>query len=119
MAWNCLPSYGTNNDSVAYQGVNAGFYAMAKEMGNFQGFFVGHNHGNDFCSDYYGIQLCFGRHSGYGGYGKWEKGARVIQLKIEPNSQISWDTWIRFERGRVEKKGTLHKPAKPTESSIC
>ncbi len=89
--------------------------------------FVGHNHGNDFCGSYEGnILLCFGRHTGYGGYGRWERGSRIIQLRLSSSdslilpgdkstpfiwkrhvrktNQTQWTmkTWIRYEDGRKE-----------------
>jgi hypothetical protein len=44
------------------------------------------------------IDLCFGRHSGYGGYGNWDKGARVLKVNLNP---FSMKTWIRLENGSV------------------
>ena len=45
---------------------------------------TGHNHGNDYCCHYRNttLQLCFGRHSGYGGYGRWDRGSRIYELTI-------------------------------------
>jgi hypothetical protein len=76
--WNNFVCYGTNNDSVACQGfiivlklrvylkaaLNTGLFAAFLQMGDVKGIFVGHNHGNDFCSNLIGVQMCFGRHSG-------------------------------------------------------
>ncbi|CAJ1931680.1 unnamed protein product [Cylindrotheca closterium] len=106
---------------------------------------VGHNHGNDYCCPYHShseknsnnnsatttmdeaasrehlfssaFHLCFGRHSGYGGYGKWERGARVYELKKridfhdarekggEPHNEernsIRWKSWVRLESGEI------------------
>ena len=44
--------------------------------------FVGHDHGNEWCCDSRGMKLCYGRHSGYGGYSINSKprGARVVDL---------------------------------------
>jgi len=111
--WNSEPCYGTNNDSVACQAINSGLLSAFLEMGDVQFVSVGHNHGNDFCGVYGGITLCFGRHSGYGGYGTWERGARVILLTEDP---FSIKTWIRFEDGRVEAQGQLHNPSPPFQS---
>ena len=78
---------------------------------------VGHNHGNDYCCPYAAtadnttsydeeytpekaFYLCFGRHSGYGGYGKWERGARVYELKLN-QAQMSWESWVRLESGDI------------------
>lgn len=35
--------------------------------------FVGHDHSDDFCVDYEGIQLGYGRKTGYGSYGPPEQ----------------------------------------------
>ena len=64
---------------------------------------VGHDHGNDFCCHYRQLQLCFGKHSGYGGYGTWRRGARVFQFADGDGDGIK--TWIRMENGDI-----LHQP---------
>lgn len=60
--------------------------------------FVGHDHGNDDCCVYEeSMNLCFGRHTGYGGYGSWARGSRFVQFTIdEPLS-----TWVTLEDGTV------------------
>ena len=40
-------------------------------------------------------------------YGTKERGARVIQFNAD-SGQVK--TWIRFEDGRVEDRGTRHDP---------
>jgi len=64
---------------------------------------VGHNHGNDYCCPYNNTMLhvCFGRHSGYGGYGRWDRGVRVYELFFENGSSnnMKWNSWIRLESG--------------------
>ena len=42
-------------------------------------------HGNEWCCDSRGMQLCYGRHSGFGGYSINSKqhGARVIDLHVD------------------------------------
>lgn len=101
---------------------------------------AGHDHGNDYCCPYVQdplllkddqdpssrFHLCFGRHSGHGGYGgRWEKGARVYQLiynedhhpeaeviprtTTPPESEmltvfdttIKWSSHVRLESGNV------------------
>jgi len=112
--WNTQTCYGTHNDStVSCQSVNSGLHAAFVEMGDVQFVSVGHNHGNDFCGTYDGIQLCFGRHSGYGGYGdfSWPRGGRVIRLTESP---FSISTWVRLLQGDVETYvGKGHVPAAP------
>ena len=36
-----------------------------------RGVFVGHDHGNDWCCPHGTMIVCFGRHTGYGGYGRY------------------------------------------------
>lgn len=87
---------------------------------------VGHDHGNSYCCRYgYNhtddeyrndndrddtnqVHLCFGRHSGYGGYGSWERGGRVYLLEQhesddveEIRDTIQWRSWVRLESGEV------------------
>jgi hypothetical protein len=40
----------------------------------------GHVHGNDYCCLLQHLSICFGKHSGYGGYGMWDKGVRMFEL---------------------------------------
>ena len=78
---------------------------------------VGHNHGNSYCCRYpprvnqtsgradVPLHLCFGRHSGYGGYGSWARGARVYELTWFPEdppwfaANITWRSWVRLDNG--------------------
>ena len=86
---------------------------------------VGHNHGMGYCCPYRSsdpeanpggddqskTHVCFGRHSGYGGYGRWERGCRVYELFYNEdatlNTQTSsmpaihWSTWVRMESGET------------------
>jgi len=76
---------------------------------------VGHNHGYDYCCPYDSVKsennlhLCFGRHSGYGGYGTWDRGARVYKLEYESsfdeidikNWIFRWSSYIRMESGKT------------------
>jgi predicted MPP superfamily phosphohydrolase len=71
---------------------------------------VGHNHGNDFCCPFSKwMQACFARHSGYGGYGSWERGARVFELEIvDPTSyKMKWRSWVRLESGGTTDDVTM------------
>jgi predicted MPP superfamily phosphohydrolase len=76
---------------------------------------VGHNHGNSYCcrTDNGGnesgasgstsnLHLCFGRHSGYGGYGSWYRGARVYEITLVPSaSYVHWRSWVRLDSGEI------------------
>lgn len=74
--------------------------------------FSGHDHGDDWCFKWNttlpgmnltgnGLNLCFGRHSGYGGYGSWTRGSRQILLTEQRLRQSEVETWIRLETGSV------------------
>jgi len=72
---------------------------------------VGHDHGNAYCCPYSRgsqLSLCFGRHTGYGGYGDWARGARVFELTAAPaGGALRIDTWVRMEDGSVNSRQSL------------
>jgi hypothetical protein len=76
--------------------------------------FVGHDHRNSWCcvprtktEKLNTLAICYGRHTGYGGYGDWARGARVIQLKFDENSLFTISTWLRMENGEQEIQGVI------------
>ncbi|KAF2713670.1 Metallo-dependent phosphatase [Pleomassaria siparia CBS 279.74] len=115
-------SPGINEEAVVYQGMacesgsktchgnERAASSFMQALGSTQGLmavFSGHSHGNDWCmswtvDDNVGgendIPLCFGRWTGYGGYGTWARGARQIVLR-ENTKEI--DTWITLEDGNI------------------
>ena len=54
-----------------------------------------------------GINMCYGRHTGYGGYGDLTRGGRQILLN-ESNLAEDTQTWIRLEDGIVQAHVTLN-----------
>ena len=81
--------------------------------------FSGHDHGNSWCYKWTaqipnihpkgnGINVCFGRHSGYGGYGTWTRGSRQILLTEELLENLEVDTWIRLETDDIVGSVTLN-----------
>lgn len=54
-----------------------------------------------------GVDLCFGRHSGYGGYGSWTRGSRQILLR-EGSVEKEVHTWVRLEDGTVSGSVVLN-----------
>ena len=65
---------------------------------------IGHDHGKSYCCNYKKLQLCYGRHSGYGGYGKVDRGGRLYELRLEEgeNKQaFSWTSWVRLDDGSI------------------
>eukprot|EP01132_Coremiostelium_polycephalum_P010770 gene10770-13187_t len=118
--WNKEICFGTNNDSISCQPTNTGLFDAFQKIGDVKLVSVGHDHGNDFCGKLQDIELCFGRHSGYGGYGTWERGARVIELFKTPfESSISYSTWITYETGHKQFIQTLHFPESSNPQNQC
>lgn len=58
--------------------------------------------GNGWCCFYKEIQVCYGRHTGFGGYGSWVRGARVVNLVLNSdNSVILNGSYVRLETGAI------------------
>jgi hypothetical protein len=131
---------GVNDDvPVAVQGTgkeDVEFMDALREewkVGGLHSVYVGHDHGNAWCALWPeqgdeaagGPFLCFGKHTGYGGYGNWNRGARYVQLKV-PNrctrrdSKVQVETWVRMESGeivtRVRLNGTYGSDRYPVEN---
>lgn len=104
---------GYQGEGIAGLEFNAGIMeTLSKYDDRFIFLAVGHNHGNDCCCQYQSssLELCFGRHSGYGGYGNWSRGSRVYELTFQQQSNsgteeqtatMSWKSWVRLESGEI------------------
>jgi hypothetical protein len=55
-----------------------------------------------------GLDLCFNRHTGYGGYSNWARGARQIVIDESRLGSKDIDTWIRLEDGSISGSITLN-----------
>lgn len=98
--------------------------------------YVGHDHGDAWCATWpnpsrtssrvsghtrakkAGPILCFSRHTGYGGYGTWDRGARIVQLSFQNvdddnalngSGEMRVDTWVRMENGGIITRVTLNE----------
>ncbi|KAJ6129513.1 hypothetical protein N7512_002293 [Penicillium capsulatum] len=77
-----------------------------------------HDHGLSWCRtwddqlpgipDGKGTKLCFGQHTGYGGYGSWIRGSRQIVLTDSKLADKDFDTWIRLETGEITGSVSLN-----------
>ncbi|NMA95777.1 MAG: metallophosphoesterase family protein [Clostridiales bacterium] len=107
--WDYQPCYGEKNEKVCAPKINTGLFSAMLISGDIMGIFVGHDHTNDYYGDLYGIRLCYGRGSGYGGYGKEDflRGARVIEMMEGKND---FNTWIRLGDGTLIDKPKVHEP---------
>ncbi|KXJ93446.1 Metallo-dependent phosphatase-like protein [Microdochium bolleyi] len=95
-----------------YGGQDLPFMQAVASIPGLMGVFSGHDHGNTWCYKWdsmlpgmtvagNGVNLCFGQHTGYGGYGGWERGARQILVTREKLERLEVDSWIRLESGNV------------------
>lgn len=103
---------GRNDGSCQYGGQDLPFMKAIASTAGLIGLFSGHDHGDTWCYKWdrlvpgmtvagNGVNLCFGQHSGYGGYGNWIRGARQIRVSSDA-LRSNWDaeTWIRLESGQ-------------------
>ncbi|PNW84505.1 hypothetical protein CHLRE_03g146207v5 [Chlamydomonas reinhardtii] len=84
LANNCTSgtTFGVFQEGVYSANVNGGLFSAMAMRGDIKMVNVGHDHVNDFCTPFYGIQLCYGGGFGYHAYGKagWPRRARTIDL---------------------------------------
>ncbi|KAK9062194.1 hypothetical protein SSX86_019380 [Deinandra increscens subsp. villosa] len=91
-------------EGVAPQDAEMGMMKLLKERPSVKAIFVGHNHGLDWCCPYEKMWLCYARHTGYGGYGTWPRGARILEITDDP---FSLKSWIRMENGTIHSEVVL------------
>lgn len=114
---------GQGDDAAAavttYSGQDVPFMQALLETDGLMAVFSGHDHGNDWCFRWDarlgnmtltgdGLGLCFGRHTGYGGYGSWTRGARQVRVSLETLGDGEAETWTRLEDGTVVGAVTLN-----------
>ncbi|GMH18695.1 hypothetical protein Nepgr_020536 [Nepenthes gracilis] len=91
-----------NKEKVAAQEAEMGLMKILEERTSVKAVFVGHNHGLDWCCPYKNkLWLCYARHTGYGGYGNWARGVRLVEITPQP---FSLKSWIRMEDGAVHSE---------------
>lgn len=73
-----------------------------------------------------GLHLCFGQHTGYGGYGNWIRGSRQILVSQEQLADLSVETWVRTENANVFGAVNLNStygadsyPVTPDDKTYC
>ncbi len=107
--WNTTTCFGQKNEHVCASRIQSGFFSAMLEQGDIMASFCGHDHINDYFGIYQGIQLCYGRATGYNTYGKEDmlRGGRVIRL-TEGKRQL--ESWLRLADGSVIKQQPEHLP---------
>jgi Calcineurin-like phosphoesterase len=129
---------GRNDGTCSYGGQDVPFMQALTSTPGLMAVFSGHDHGDTWCYKWdgllpgmtvagNGVNLCFGQHSGYGGYGNWIRGARQVRVS-QTTIRTSWEveTWIRLEDGAVVGAVTLNAtygrdwyPATPDSRTSC
>lgn len=108
-----FPGQGTSNGDQ-----DGPFMQALLDTKNMTAGFSGHQHGDDWCFKWNkklsgmkltgnGLDLCFSRHTGYGGYGDWVRGSRQVFVSLESLGS-SIETWNRLADGRVTGSVTLN-----------
>ncbi|KAH8805775.1 Metallo-dependent phosphatase-like protein [Xylogone sp. PMI_703] len=104
---------GLNADfPLAFQGDNGEdreFMQALVDTPKLHSVYSGHDHGDSWCGNWPnsaqvtpGVSkphLCFCKHTGYGGYGTWNRGSRIIELTF--NGKMDVQTWVRMENGDI------------------
>lgn len=111
---------GASRTVYTYAGQDAPFMQALLDTEGLIGVFSGHDHGNDWCFKWdaqlggsvaplkgNGVKLCFGRHTGYGGYGNWTRGSRQVLVSLDALGNGT-ETWSRLEDGGVVGRVTLN-----------
>jgi hypothetical protein len=78
--YNSEEFYGDKADVISCGSVNTGIFSAIIEQPTVEWVSCGHDHLNDFHGKIQGINLAYGRKTGYGSYGpyKFLRGARVF-----------------------------------------
>ena len=107
-----------NETCCDYTGQDIPFMRVLLEMEGLHSIYAGHDHGDAWCGLWpeetrpsspslnQGPNfasngrpfLCFCKHSGFGGYGKWNRGARIIDMTLEGGG-VRVDSWVRMQWG--------------------
>ncbi|RMY37817.1 hypothetical protein D0865_13250 [Hortaea werneckii] len=110
---------GTNGNHCEYGAQDLPFMKALASTPGLLALFSAHDHGDTWCFKWNetlpgmdfagnGLNLCFGQHSGYGGYGSWSRGSRQVLLTEASLKEHEIDTWIRLESGEVVSSVTLN-----------
>ncbi|KAK7739736.1 hypothetical protein SLS53_005706 [Cytospora paraplurivora] len=102
---------GDTETVFTYDDQDVPFMQALLDTENLMAVFSGHDHGNDWCFKWSSkltgmtltgnaLDLCFSRHTGYGGYGSWSRGSRQVLVNLNTLGN-STETWNRLEDGSI------------------
>ena len=112
--YNWRDSYGSRYESISCPRRNTGLFEHFLINDNVVATFCGHDHNNDFGGVFYGVDLVFGRKTGYGGYGPsdFQRGARIIKLK-EKYDIITGKMTFDYTHYVIQEDGTIKYNSTP------
>lgn len=128
---------GYDDGTCPYGGLDVPFMKAITETKGLMALFSGHDHGDTWCYKWdtlvpgmtvegNGINLCFGQHTGYGGYGNWIRGARQVLVTQAKLKNLEIETWIRLESGDAVGEVSLNStygqdwyPKTPNDKTSC
>lgn len=117
--YNLYEFYGRKGEDVCCPSLNTGLFAALLEQPICEWFVVGHDHDNDYYGGYNGVNLAYGRKTGYGSYlNTLQHGARIFEVTYEPEYGIS--TWVRQEDESIHVETQLaRKPFYMRSQNLC
>lgn len=71
---------GIFGERVCFESDTGNTFRTFQESGRVKAIFSGHDHANDYCGRLNGLELVYGRVSGWSGYGDLLRGGRLIEL---------------------------------------
>jgi hypothetical protein len=102
---NNFPVHGKKRDYSSCQALNTGFFSAIKKEGNISWVSVGTDHSTDFWGNYDGINLAYGRKTGFNSHGPKfsQKGGRVFEMTKGINEEpATWKTYIYQADGTID-----------------
>ena len=102
---------GEMQEAVYAANVNSGLLTEMRTRGDVKLMTVGHDHVNDFCGVWQGINLCYGGGMGYTTYGRadWARRARVFEL-YEGGEIVSYKRLDNAEFSKIDEQQLFGEP---------
>lgn len=74
---------GNYGERVCFDNDTGDTFAAFKQSPRLQGIFSGHDHENDYCGIWDGVELVYGRVGGWSAYGDLPRGGRLIEIDLD------------------------------------
>jgi hypothetical protein len=112
---------GLNEDvPLAFEGdgwQDVPFMQALSDTPSLNSIYSGHDHGDAWCGSWptgenttQGVStphLCFCKHTGYGGYGSWNRGSRAVVLNFD-GREMEVESYVRMENGKIVQRVGLN-----------